>query len=266
MKELVLAEFHQRLAYMMNEIHKICERHHIHYTMIGATLIGALRHKGFVPWDDDMDIAMPYTDYKRFCKIVFTEKHPWIDFDLAGYTDNYYCPFIKAYDSRTTFLEENRGIPKGIFIDIFPIVCVGDTKKEALREYKKHRFYQSLLKRKAYHFETGQLRECILTWAAKLSSVSFLMRRIDNHYECLNQRPSYFISDMDGTEKGIVPAYLFEEYTSYQFEGYTFNGIKKSDEYLQLIFGDYMQLPPKEQQQPHHIKFIDLDLPYRKYK
>lgn len=257
--------FHHRLAVMMNEIHKICVDNDINYTMIGGTLIGALRHKGFIPWDDDIDIGMTYDEYKKFTRVVFQLKHEWLVFDLAGITEDYYCPFIKAYDKRTTLLESNRDNPKGIFIDIFPFVYAGNTKEEALNEYRIHRFWQSLLRRKGYHFSTGALRESILTMMAKCFSVTFLMKKINKHYEKLNESQKYYISDMDGTEKGIVPSCLFSDYCLYQFEEFKFMGISKAHEYLTLDFGDYMQLPPIEKRQPHHFLYLNLDLPYSEY-
>lgn len=266
MSEQQLKAFHDRLALLMNEIHKICIANGLRYTMMGGTLIGALRHKGFIPWDDDMDIALPYEDYKKFISIIFNQKHEWIEYCLAGKSDGYYSPFIKAYDTRTTFVEWDKGgKAKGIFIDIFPIVNAGNTKEEALREYNKHRFWQSLLKRKEYRLDTGIVRECVLSLVAKFFSVSYIMKVIDAHYDRLASKSATYSSDMDGTTKGIVPSYIFESYKMYKFGEYEYMGVEKSDEYLYLIFGDYMKLPPVEQQVPHHIKYINLNLPYRVY-
>lgn len=265
MKDVDLKEFHHRLCLLMNEIHKICIENDIKYTMMGGTLIGALRHNGFIPWDDDIDIGMTYDNYKRFVSVAFSMKHEWVEFDLAGKTDNYYCPFIKAYDKRTTFIEGDRDIPKGIFIDIFPIVYAGNSKPQAYLSFKKHRFLQALLKRKAYHYETGRKREILLNNLAKLFSVNLLMSSIDKQYKKLDAKKKYYSSDMDGTVDGIVPTYLFHDYQLYDFEEFKFMGIKKADEYLRTVFGDYMQLPPKEKRVPHHIAYIDLDKPYCDY-
>jgi len=264
--DIRMEQFHNRLAELMNEIHVICVSNGIEYTMLGGTLIGALRHKGFIPWDDDIDIGMTYDNYKRFIQIVFNSKHDWVDFDLAGVTNDYYCPFIKAYDNRTTFIEGDRDIPRGIFIDIFPIVYAGNTKMGAFLSFKKHRFLQALLKRKAYHFDTGYSRERMLTAFAKCFSVNYLMAVINDQYEMLNKKKVYWSSDMDGNSHGIVPTELFENYVLYDFEKYKFMGIKYADRYLRMVFGDYMKLPPEDKRIPHHIDFLDLNLPYRDFK
>ena len=267
MKDETWDAFHQRLAVLMNEIHGICIANNIRYTMLGGTLIGAVRHRGFIPWDDDIDIGIPYPDYKRFIEVAFSMSHEWIEFDLAGVTDGYYCPFIKAYDKRTTFLESNRDAdkPKGIFIDIFPIVKAGNDGKEAIREFRKHRLYQSLLKRKGYHFNTGAIRERVLSFIACFYSVDSLMRKIHRHYDLLDRTDGKLSSDMDGAPRGIVPTELFGSFILYPFEQYMFYGIERADDYLHLVFGDYMRMPPEEERRPHHIEYINLELPYSKF-
>lgn len=233
--------------------------------MLGGTLIGALRHKGFIPWDDDMDIGMTWGNYMKFCQVVLRQKHPWLEFKLAGVTPDYYSPYIKAFDSRTTLIEREGQMPCGVFIDIFPIVKAGNSRKEALREFKKHRLLQSFLKRKGYSYDTGLLREKCLHSIGHFFSVEGLMNLINKHYNKINNKFHTYCSDMDGTEAGIVPANLFDGYNLYAFEQYSFMGISKANQYLTLVFGDYMQLPPQEQQVPHHIYYLDLELPYRDY-
>jgi lipopolysaccharide cholinephosphotransferase len=264
MNEAVMKEFHHRLCLLMNEIHKICVENNIKYTLLGGSLLGAVRHKGFIPWDDDIDIGMTYDNYMKFVAVVFERKYDWLEFDLAGKTEFYY-PFIKAYDKRTTFLEEMRDDAKGIFIDIFPISYAGNSYKEALKEFKKHRYFQSVLKRKSYRYSTGFLKERILSWLAHFYSVDYLMKKIEQHYNMLNQSRKLYSSDMDGTRKGVVPSELFDSYKTYPFEECEFMGIADSDRYLKMIFGNYMQLPPESQRIPHHIEYLNLSLPYIEY-
>lgn len=263
-KEFDLQEFHHRLLLLMKEVHKICVDNDIQYTLLGGSLVGAVRHKGFIPWDDDMDIGMTYGNYCKFIEVAFSKQHDWIEFDLAGRT-NYYYPFVKACDKRTTFLEEMRDDAKGIFIDIFPISYAGNTYQEAFKEFKKHRYYQSVLKRKSYHYATGFLKERVLSWIAQFYSVEYLMKKIYTHYQTLNQTRKVFSSDMDGTKKGIVPSDIFESYKMYAFEDCELMGVDDYDRYLGLVFGNYMELPPENQRKPHHIKYLNLHMPYAEY-
>lgn len=254
-----------RLVNILDEVHKICVANSIRYSMIGGTLIGALRHKGFIPWDDDIDIAMPYEDYKKFCRIVFNKKYEWLTFDLAGITSGYYQPFVKAYDSRTIFAEPRRkSKPKGVFIDIFPISYAGNTKKKAVIEMRKHHFWRDVLTRKDFTYGKGWFKyiEWIYILLGKFFSVEFVMRRINNQYEKLNQTHSLFVSDMDGNPKGVVPSRLFDEFDLYDFEGHRFYGMKNADEYLKLVFDDYKKLPPESKRVPHHVEYMNLEKSY----
>lgn len=258
---------HQRLGIIMNEIHTICVDHNINYTLLGGSLIGAIRHKGFIPWDDDLDIGMTYSDYKRFLEVISTNKHEWLEFALAGKTENYYNPFVKAYDSRTTFIENALDDPKGVFVDIFPIVYSGNSRFISKIEFYKHRLLLAPLVRKSYKYDDkNPIKEKILTWIGKTFTVDFFMNRINRQYEKLAKQPTKYSSDMDGNTHGIVVSSYFTEYVDYEFEQYKFRGIKNADAYLRDDFGDYMQLPPVEKQIPHHFEYINLNLPYREYK
>ena len=260
-----LSEFHQRLKLMMIEIHKICIDSGINYTLMGGSLLGAFRHQGFIPWDDDMDIAMTYDNYKKFINIVNKNKHEWLEFDIPEYNDEYYSSFIKAYDNRTTFVENGRDKAKGIFIDIFPIVGAGDTMSEALKEYKKHRFLKAVLQRKSYKMKTGFARELIIRFVGLFFSRKYLVSSIYKHYDDLNKSHKQFSSDMDGTIRGIVESEIFGSFKLTKFEDTQFMVIEQADKYLTHVFGDYMRLPPKQKQKPHHIEYMDLNLPYSLY-
>ena len=257
---------HQHLCVIMNEIHSICVTHNINYTLMGGSLIGAVRHKGFIPWDDDLDIGMFYDDYKKFLDVVTKNKHEWLEFALAGKSENYYNPFIKAYDSRTTLIENALDEPKGVFVDIFPIVYSGNSRFTSTIEFLKHRILLAPLVRKAYQYkDKNPIKEFLLTSMGKMFSVEFFMKRITKQYERLIKKPTRFVSDLDGNTHGIVLASYFSEYVDYEFEQYRFRGIKQADAYLRDDFGDYMQLPPIDKRTPHHIEYINLNLPYREY-
>ena len=261
-----LKALHQRLLVIMDEIHNICVQNGIHYTLIGGSLIGALRHKGFIPWDDDMDIGMLYADYVRFEKIVSNMKHEWLEFSSAQTDPNCFNPFIKAHDTRTTLIEGFEPEASGVFIDIFPFSYAGNTKETALREFRKHRLLQALLRRKKYRFKTGKVKELALNTVAKFIPRQSLIKKINLQYESLNQGKTAFISDMDGKERGIVESHYFDDYTEAPFEDRHYMVIKEADQYLRANFGDYMQLPPKEAETSSHIEFMDLNTPAKNYQ
>ena len=250
---------HERLLLIMDEIHKICSQNGIQYTLIGGTLIGALRHQGFIPWDDDMDIGMLYSDYKKFTEVVSNIQHEWLEFSSVYLDENSYNPFIKVHDKRTIFDEGFGDDAKGVFIDVFPFSYAGETKEAAVKEFRQYRIVQALLRRKKYHFSTGSIRERLLKFFSIFFSRSLLVKMIDNQYGRLNQKPLKYISDMDGKERGIVYSKFFDEFTETQFEDRRYCIIKQADSYLKMNFGDYMQLPPEEQRHPSHIHHINLN-------
>ena len=263
-----LDDLHSRLLLLMEEVHIICIKNNIKYTLMGGTLLGAARHKGFIPWDDDMDMGIMWDDYKKFRDIVLEMKHDWLEFDLAGDTNKYWGPYLKVYDKRTTFWETDRtrDLVKGVFIDIFPIVYAGDSKEEALKEFKHHRFLQAFLRRRGYRYHTGVLREFAFTFVGKMFSNKFWMKKINAQYERLCETPKEYVSDMDGSKKGIVPATFFSDYELRPFENCEFYCIKDADSYLRFVFGDYMKMPPEKDRVSHHIVYMNMNLPYVEFQ
>lgn len=270
-ENLKIRDLQIRLTDLLNEVHKICVANNIRYTMIGGTLIGALRHKGFIPWDDDIDIAMPYEDYKRFKEVMKNLKHEWITFDSADVTKGYFETFIKVYDSRTTLLECHRAQkrPKGIFIDVFPLSYVGNSKIGALYELRVHRFLRDTLTRKNTRYGQGlfMLVEWIYVLLGKLITTKTLINLINRRYEKLNKKKTKLMVDLDcASYKAITPSYFFDEFVLYDFEGYKFYGVKEGDSYIRIEFGDYMKLPPINKRLPHHIDYLDLNKSYLDWK
>ena len=261
-----LKQLQSRLTKLLQRVHSICVENCIRYTMMGGTLIGAVRHQGFIPWDDDIDIGMPYEDYKKFIEVVTSHKYEGLAFGIPGKTEDYYQVFVKVFDTTTTLKENNRtkSKPKGIFIDIFPLTYVGNTKCEIFFNVRKFRFWRDVLTRKDFHLREGWfiLVEWIYILLGKFLSADLSLNRISVHYEKLALKKTLMMADLDGNNKGIVPAYLFDEFALYDFEGHQFYGMKHADEYLQRVFGDYMKLPPENQRTPHHIEFLDLNKSY----
>lgn len=261
-----LKALQSRLTELLHRVHLICEENGIRYTMMGGTLIGAIRHKGFIPWDDDIDIGMPYEDYKKFIGVVTSQKYEGLAFGIPGKTEDYFQTFVKVFDTTTTLKENNRtkSKPKGIFIDVFPLTYVGDSKYEIFLNVRKFRFWRDVLTRKDYHLCKGLfiLVEWIYVLLGKFFSVDLSLKRIHAHCEKLASKKTLMMADLDGSNKGIVPACLFDEFVLYSFGEYQFYGVKNADEYLTRVFGNYMALPPESKRTPHHIEFMDLNKSY----
>ena len=202
-----LFDLQSRLMDLMQKVHSICVENDIHYTMMGGTLIGALRHQGFIPWDDDIDIGMPYEDYEKFVKIVASHKYEGLSFGIPGKTDDYYQAFVKVFDTNTTLMENNRtkSKPKGIFIDVFPITHVGNSKLQAYWNVRIHRFWRDILTRKDLHLCQGLfiLVEWIYIFLGKVIPANFAIKKIYARYAKLSKKKTLLAADLDsGRQSG----------------------------------------------------------------
>ena len=264
--EVDLQAMHQRLLLMMDEIHSICIDNDIHYSLMGGTLIGAVRHKGFIPWDDDLDIGMMWDDYCKFINAVEKMNHAWLEFEIPNENNTVIWSLIKVYDKRTTFIDTLSGTAKGVFIDIFPVSFSGNSLAVSKFHFYYHLVIKALLVRKYPRFKgKSKIVDFLITSLGKTIPSKCLLSVMNSHYNRLNKKPIKFVSDFDGKTRGIVPADYFDGYMLYDFDGHQYYGIKRSHEYLTWVWGDYMQLPPEDKRKPHHIVFMDLNLPYEQY-
>lgn len=259
MKELTLAEIKKVELCIIDYIDKVCRENNLRYFLCGGSLLGAIRHKGFIPWDDDIDIAMPRPDYEKFCALARDEKKYLA---LTPAVKGYYYNFTKVIDSETKLVELGcRPIRDlGIFIDVFPLEGMPSDKVEQEKHFKKlHRTRQAI---NSYAFVPPKLRKNIFAYVKRLYRVLKNKKRnlfkLQEKYVKLAKKYDYESSDdvyMSGGAYGKVemfPKDYVSEYIDVEFEGRKFKGLKNYDKYLTKLYGNYMKLPPKEKQITHH--------------
>lgn len=250
---------------MLLEVNRICQKCNIQYHIIAGTMLGAVRHKGFIPWDDDADVAMLRSEYDRFCEACVTELDTSrFYFQDQDNTEGYRWGYGKLRRKDTLFLRENQEhmpYEQGVFIDIFPMDSIP----------------QNYFLRSIHNIQCFCYRKLFWAEVGKRADKSTVMRAV---YQLLSQIPleklkkSYrkFIDKSNKNNSEFVRMLLFPlpnkvygyyrqwylESEFYQFEGKELVGFAQYDEYLTFCYGKYMELPPVEKQKVHPVSNISL--------
>ena len=239
-------------------IHQFCIDNHIQYSLAWGTMLGAIRHKGYIPWDDDIDIMMTRPEYDRFCKLFHDDRSIYKLHDV--HTDKKWIyPFAKISDERTIRVEKNALDEIGINIDVFPIDFYADSYEDAMIALKRMKFWKKIYVAKILRSYTGMsLLKNIIYHLYKipcsLIPLKYVLKKFDE-ISCVTakNKTAYcgFLVEADGST--ILESKLFDNFTDYQFENYVFKGIEDYDYYLKATYGDYMTPPPMGQREVHEV-------------
>lgn len=256
-KELTLEEVKQLQLDILQVVHNFCESNGICYSLAYGTLIGAIRHKGYIPWDDDIDIMMPRPDYERFLR-TFDGYHPDLSIQDVYKDESYYYTFAKVYNNKTKYIMF--GYEGGVYIDIFPID--GLPNKESLHEFlqQKKKLASDLWRTaKTYKYEEENKILVFLKYCVKRIIFPSRKKMLAEMRE-FAQRWSFSNHPLASTDnnsgKLILPKEYFTETIMLSFEKYEFCCIKEYDAFLKLVYGDYMTPPPENQRIPPHNNHI----------
>lgn len=249
-------ELKEIMLCILNDIDVFCQAHSIRYCLAYGSLLGAVRHKGFIPWDDDIDIWMPRQDYMRFMQLY---SHPYYKASCAEFTPGWDHYIAKVYDERT-FIDEGHGDICGVYVDVFPL----------------DGFPNSVVGKKI-HYKVGRL--CLNLWSnlhyttkmviGDASGISKKIKVIVSRVLCkflsseralkwlikTKMRYSYETSNFIGSlscGEWTVPKEYMEQMINGEFEGHFYLIPAHYDEWLSVIYGNYMQLPPIEQRVSRH--------------
>ena len=265
MRELTLKELQQKSLEILSDVHDFCVKRNITYSLAYGSLIGAVRHKGFIPWDDDVDIIMPRPDYERFCASFFAPGR-----GLIRETDKEsYILFARVFDEEETicrtmnpFARKYKG---GVWIDIFPLDGVSDSFEafaetiQSLhglwRKQIRYRYSKAGIKD---ILRTFSFRDTLILFTIKFSGIAdCLIRKTNRKMQQIGGSIPYGSTQhwsqmtvIDDSTRNYQIVDDFRETVDLPFEGKVFKAMVGYNRYLSHIYGDYMKLPPEEDRRP----------------
>lgn len=250
---------------ILKYIRTVCERNELRYFLAGGTLLGAVRHKGFIPWDNDLDISMPRPDYEALLKVFDAEaKRDNVPYELLAIsnTKRYCCPFIKVVDDRTILKDgvhqKYKGGSMGVFVDIFPIDGIASNQKKNVRQVLHIRNKCINLGLSFAKFDNLNFKEKLMLLMYKfiygLRNREKLLRNMQKSLEKNDFYTSQYIMSTFGMrgEKEVILQQYFADEIKIQFEDDLFSAPIGYAEYLTQMYGDYMQMPPVEKRVAPH--------------
>lgn len=260
-------DLQKKLLNMMKDFHHFCEENEITYYIIGGTLLGAVRHKGFIPWDDDIDIIIPRKDYNKL-EYLKNKLPKYLTIMTSGYTsESGTFAYQKLVNKETTLIENiNDYRLMGIYIDIFPLDGAGQTPISSKFRYIYIKFliyvlwFNGSTKNSSKFFKRLILKVCKLfdnRYIYKVISTSLSKKKWDKYKFSGNFMGAYGYTE-------ILPSYYYGKPILYEFEDTKFYGPEYFDLFLKHIYGaDYKKLPPVEKRFSHHeYDFVNLEESY----
>lgn len=240
---------------ILDDIHRFCTGKGIQYFLSCGTLIGAVRHKGYIPWDDDVDLYMPREDYERFLSLYKDPEGRYRVLDPKK-EKSYFYTFAKVVDTRTLLVEtETAGYSIGVYVDIFPVDYVTDDMAERRRVFRIKRLLYKI--RRCKISKENYLRSRLAYWCYRYLPVSVGM--LDRMIERLvvRREPTGTVANMTEAGpsiKGCLPAGVIKGSVDIEFEGKMYKTMAGYEEYLSHTYGDYMTLPPEDQRVTHSFE------------
>lgn len=254
-KSITIKELKEIQLNILENVDKYCEVNGLQYFLAYGTLIGAIRHKGYIPWDDDIDIYMPRPDYDIFIT-EYNKTNSLYKVIDKSIDANYTIAFAKVHDTRTQINETMyQKEDFGVYIDIFPLDGIENNEKAI----KITRFRHYLNTKRAILGRTRTFSKNIFLAIGKICLLPFSTKYILNKMERIAreinyEKAKYVNSFFSSTAyKEIVNKNIFEDYELVKFEHLTCRIPKGYDELLKKNYGNYMELPPIEKQVSHHV-------------
>ncbi|MBR1548332.1 MAG: LicD family protein [Prevotella sp.] len=257
-----------RIMKILQATDAMCRQHGLRYYIWAGTMIGAVRHHGFIPWDDDIDIAMPRPDYEQ----LVAHSSQWLaaPYELVCAENDplYPLPFAKIQDSSTTLIERTHlHYLGGVYIDVFPIDGVPANGLQRRLHFARYEYWKRvlyLIHRDPYKHGHGP-SSWIPLLCRRLYTMAGVQARLRRLLLSCDYDQAALVADYDDGLRGVMDKSVLGTPTAYDFEGTQVMGVEQSHTYLSHKYGDYMTIPDGDHQRQHNFNVLDMDHPYRSY-
>ena len=261
-KQLSLREIQLAELDILSAFDEFCRQNQIKYSMAGGTLLGAVRHKGFIPWDDDIDVGMPRPDYEKFVELVSQQNYKLNEYYAVvpdrGRGAN--LPYLKIVDKRISVPPDVGAKVDNLWIDVLPFDGCSSNRKKAQKLLKKAKHYRHIIVYNQFSMSRFKgIKKLVYIACALYAKIYGLQRAIKNMYKLVNK------NSLDKSEKmacivwglygagEIISGNSFEQTVELEFENKHFSAVHNWDEYLSGIYGDYMTPPPENKRNSHNL-------------
>lgn len=260
-----------RILDIVKDVDKICRENDIDYYILYGSALGAIRHQGFIPWDDDFDIGMTFDNYVKFLEICEKklDKNKYY-VQTPEKEKNYYLSFSKIRDIRTTLIEEgneNIDIVRSVYIDVFPLVGIPNNKiKERILKINRAFMLSANM-----NVINNKFLRCIFDIILKIFGRRKILKYTTKRCFKYNTNDCEYwcsIADGDGYIQNKIKRETYGKPKYVKFEDIMLPVPENTDKYLKNIYGDYMKIPSEEQIKfrEHTPYYLNFDLPYDEYK
>ena len=245
---------------ILDVVMKFCDEHEIKCWLDGGTLIGAIRHKGYIPWDDDIDLGMLRPDYEKFMKL-FNEENTRYKFVCYELDKNFYIPFGKVFDTQTVLYEpDEKGNKLCVNIDIWTYDNAPNDDEIINKMFRKRdKYYLCNFARQARIFQPprGNILRRLAVYAfrsvVRIFPKSYFVRKIiDNAKRYANSDTGLIGNFFSMTTSIKCDKAILTSFVDVEFEGKKYKAPVRYDEYLREMYGDYMQFPPEDKRISTH--------------
>ena len=262
-------QMQMKLTHMLSWFHDYCVEHNLRYYLVAGTMLGAARHQGFIPWDDDIDVGMPRADYEKLIDLLKDHKGTYQLESPKHNCGKIIQTYAKLFDTTTTLIERSvYNLKRGIYIDVFPLDGFGQTKEDGLKHNKKVAFLDNLLSVRVCAVRKG--RSFIKNAAATLGNVlpineGKLIRKIDKICASRDFDQYKYVGNMMSVyrHKEMMPKSYYGTPKLYSFEEIQVYGVEDAESYLTHLYGDWRKLPPVEKRVSlHDHVYLNLNKSY----